>query len=94
MDMRLKLRFPNPPTSKEEIYDPSVPAWHLACALVGDYSSYTYNTYRKFFAILEEERFRDILDITRIIFAESGNIRNRPAFLNAQFAAALSLGGL
>lgn len=94
MDMRKVIAFPRPPSTKEEIYNPNILPWHLACALVGEYGSYQYNTYRKFCALLGEDRFRDVLDVTRIILDESNNIHCPPAFLTAQFAAELSLGGL
>jgi len=94
MDMRHYVAFPRPPSTKEEIYDPGIDAWKLACSLVGIYDSYQYNIYRKFYAQLGENRFRDILDVTRGILAESKAIKCPAAFLTAQFAAALSLGGL
>ena len=89
MDMRMKIRFPRPPSSKEEVFDAGIPAWHLACALVGNYSSWQYNTYRKYWILLGDTRFRDILDTTRIILSESKKIESPPRFLTAQLACAL-----
>ena len=94
MDMREYVAFPRPPSTKEEVYDPGVDAWKLACALVGEYGSYQYNPFRKFYVQMGDDRFRDVLDVTRCILAESTTIKCPAAFLAAQLAASLSLGGL
>ena len=89
MDMRTRIPFPNPPRTKEEIFNPATKPWLLACALVGKYDSWQHNTYRKYWLILGDGHFREILDVVRVILAESNGIRNPAGFLTAQFAAAL-----
>ena len=92
-DMRKWIPFPDSVT-RETVYDPTIQPWRTACALVGKYDSRQYNTYRKYWFILGDPLFRDVLEVTRNILIESHGIRSRAGFLTAQFATAMTTSAL
>ena len=88
-DMRGRIVFPPRPTTKEDIYECSAPSWHIACSLVGKYDRWQVNTYRKLHGMIGDDMlYREIIDVTRVIFDESRNIIAPPAFLAAQLKLA------
>ena len=88
-DMRGRIVFPPRPTTKEEIYECSAPSWCIACSLVGKFDRWQVNTYRKLHGMIGDDMlYREIIDVTRVIFDESRNIIVPPAFLAAQFKLA------
>ena len=88
-DMRGRYEFPPRPASKEDIYESACPPWLMACALVGKYDRWQVNTYRKLHGLIGDDYlYREIIDVTRVIFDESRNIIVPPAFLAAQFKLA------
>ena len=85
-DMRGKITFPPRSKSTEEIHCSPAAPWLLACSLVGKFDRWQIYTYRKYYNLIDDDLFyREIIDATRIIFAESRNIVAPPAFLAAQF---------
>ena len=88
-DMRGRIVFPPRPATKEDIFDSPCPAWIIACSLVGKFDRWQVNTYRKLHRQIGDDLlYRDVIDVTRVIFEESRNIIAPPAFLTAQFKLA------
>ena len=88
-DMRGRIVFPPRPATKEEIFNSTCPAWIIACSLVGKFDRWQVNTYRKLHGLIGDDYlYREIIDVTRVIFDESRNIIVPPAFLAAQFKLA------
>ena len=87
-DMRERVSFPRPPQCKEDIFGSPVEPWLMACSLVNKYDRWQLNTYRKMYNVLGDELYRNILEVTRVIFVESRNIIAPAAFLSAQFKLA------
>lgn len=88
-DLRDRVKFPQRPTSTEEILCSPAEPWLLACSLVGKFDRWQCNTFRKLYNQLgDDEFFREVLDATRIIFDESRNIIAPAAFLVAQLKLA------
>jgi hypothetical protein len=88
-DMRGRIVFPPRPATKEDIFDSPCPAWIIACSLVGKFDRWQVNTYRKLHGLIGDDwLYREIIDVTRVIFDESRNIIVPPAFLAAQFKLA------
>ena len=88
-DMRGRIVFPPRPATKEDIFNSTCPAWIIACSLVGKFDRWQVNTYRKLHGLIGDDYlYREIIDVTRVIFDESRNIIVPPAFLAAQFKLA------
>jgi len=88
-DMRGRIVFPPRPATKEDIFNSICPAWIIACSLVGKFDRWQVNTYRKLHGLIGDDYlYREIIDVTRVIFDESRNIIVPPAFLAAQFKLA------
>ena len=88
-DMRGRIVFPPRPATKADIFNSTCPAWIIACSLVGKFDRWQVNTYRKLHGMIGDDMlYREIIDVTRVIFDESRNIIVPSAFLAAQFKLA------